>query len=150
MGPKKVHIWCILGAGISFPVFGSRSLHRHITTTNAKMLKHCELQLSISSSNEQFEASKSFQKPPGTKWHHPQQLSTAISRVEASNSDQLASLFSQLPQLPPVNVPLFHSHRFAVVPPTAPATRASKKCIPGVWLVHCIRVQQPPFLTCYP
>jgi hypothetical protein len=68
---EKVHIWCILGAGISFSVFGSGSLHRHITTTNRKFFKHCDLQLSISCSNHQLEPSKSFLKPPGTKWHRP-------------------------------------------------------------------------------
>jgi hypothetical protein len=74
--PKKVHIWCIVGAAISFPVFGSRSLDPHTTTTHDKIFKHCDLQLSISSSNGQFEPSKSTLKPPGTKWHHPYPIGT--------------------------------------------------------------------------
>jgi hypothetical protein len=48
-----------------------------------------------------------------TKPHHPHSRRTENSPVEISNSEQLASSFSQLPQLPPGNVPLFHSHPFA-------------------------------------
>jgi hypothetical protein len=108
MSPQKVHIWCIVGAGISFSVFGSRSLHQHTTTTNAKGFKRCNLQLNISFSNGQVEPSKSSLKATGTKWHHPHPHGTAISRVEASNFEQLSSQFALLPQWPPVNVPLVH------------------------------------------
>jgi hypothetical protein len=68
---KKVHIWCIVGAAISFPVFDSRSLQRHAMAANAKHFKHRDLQLGISSSNNQFEPSKSMLKTSGTKWHRP-------------------------------------------------------------------------------
>jgi hypothetical protein len=108
MSPKKVHIWCIVGAGISFCSFCSRSLHQHTTTPNGKAFKPCNLQLNISSPNDQFEPSKSLLKPTGTKWHHPHPHGTAISRIEISNSEQLSSQFALLPQWPPVNVPLVH------------------------------------------
>jgi hypothetical protein len=119
------------------------TLHRHTTTANDKIFDHCDLQLSISSSNAPFEPSKSLLKTPGTKWHHPHHPGTESSCAEASNSEQLPSRFALLP---PVDVPLFDSCHLAFIrgfspdrTDSTPSKKVYSRCMVGALYQRAVK-----------
>jgi hypothetical protein len=174
--PKKVYFRCMVGALYPCAANPAFDLSSMDPTNPLTCDTYASIHASVLPTGSAKNPGRTNSAPPPSSPHQDRtaHLSPVLRAIPGGNVE--SSPASSLPDTRPTEVPRpngtagfgsltersswapgsrpaweAHSRSLsAFFPQTAPAAPAQKKCIFGVWLVHCIRVQQPPFLTCHP